>query len=67
MNVPIVFVYAKDDKIKVLDLEKSKAEHDSLLADNWKHTATLNACVYIEYLYMVDNPLEILKELKTAK
>lgn len=45
-----VFVYSKDCKIKVLNLENSQKEHDSLIEQGWVHTSTLNPCVYLEFL-----------------
>ena len=45
-----IFIYAKDGKVKVLSIEDAKAQAESLLSDGWKHTATLDACIWIEYL-----------------
>jgi hypothetical protein len=36
-----IFIYAKDGKVKALNLEDAKAQAESLLSDGWKHTATL--------------------------
>lgn len=47
----IVFVYAKDKKIKALGLDESKIQHNALILDNWVHTATMNACMWIEHLH----------------
>jgi len=44
----IVFVYEKNGTIKVLDL--NEAISNTLLQEGWVHTATLDACAYIEYL-----------------
>lgn len=46
-----VFIYHKEDKIKVLELDDSKALHIQMIEDGWKHTTTLNACAWIEYLF----------------
>ena len=55
MNEQIVFVYYKEDKLKVLNIEQSKLQHESLINDNWQHTATIDACVWIENLYNESN------------
>jgi len=47
-NDVIVFVYSKDNKIKVLGLDSSKRLHESLISDGWKHIHTLDACAFIE-------------------
>ena len=47
----VVYIYIKDNEIKVLDSSFNKDEHDSLLKDNWKHTVTLNATTFIKYVY----------------
>ena len=44
----IVFVYSKNGIIKVLDLNEDLG--NTLLQQGWVHTATLDPCVYIEYL-----------------
>ena len=45
-----VFVYAKDGKIKVLDMEKSLKLHNSLIEKGWIQTASLNPCIFLEHL-----------------
>ncbi len=45
-----VFVYSKDFKIKVLSLENSQKEHDSLIEEGWVHKSTLNPCIFLEFL-----------------
>ena len=47
----VVYIYIKDNEIKVLDSSFNKDEHDSLLKDNWKHTVTLNTTTFIKYVY----------------
>ena len=46
-----VFIYAKNGKIKALDFEQATNIGKSLINDGWKHTSTLDSCVYIEYLH----------------
>lgn len=46
-----IFVYAKDGKIKVLDLETAlNGEEDKLKSEGYIHTSTLDPCRFIEYL-----------------
>lgn len=46
-----IFVYAKEGKIKVLDLETAlNGEEDKLKREGYIHAATLDPCRFIEYL-----------------
>jgi len=45
------FVYAKGYEIKVLNLEASKRHDTELKSEGWKHTATLDACTFIQFLH----------------
>lgn len=46
-----IFVYAKDSKIKVLDLESAlDGGEDKLKNEGYIHTATIDPCRFIEYL-----------------
>lgn len=45
------FVYQKGDDFKALDFEEAKVQETALKADGWKHVATLDAPVFIEYQY----------------
>lgn len=51
-----VFVYAKDGKIKVRHIEQANAEFKTIVSDGWKHTATLDAAMFIENLLNVEVP-----------
>jgi hypothetical protein len=44
----IVFVYSKNGIIKIFDSEE--VQDNMVFLDGWVHTATLDACAYIEYL-----------------
>ena len=61
---PYVFVYAKDKVIKVLDTEESIQLHKTLIKNGWKHTATLNACTFIEYLHNMCGEVDLFNEVK---
>lgn len=50
MEQAFVFIYAKGNEIKALNIEESKRLNDSLIKDGWKHTRTIDACVWIQYL-----------------
>ncbi len=58
-----VFIYSKGDKIKALNLEDSKEQHYHLINFGWKHTATLEACAYIEHLYNDKKEIQDLKNI----
>lgn len=61
-----LFVYSKSGKVKVLDPKDSKDEHEYLIADGWKHTATLDPVKFIEYLSN-SSANEILSTIKGLK
>lgn len=63
----IVFVYHKDGKIKVLDLHTSYLEDKNMLSDGWQHTSTLNACMFIEYLFNQCEDVDIISEIRDLK
>jgi hypothetical protein len=46
----IVFVYSKNDKIRALSLSEAQEQRDFLLKDGYKHTATIDPCLWIENL-----------------
>jgi hypothetical protein len=62
MKNVFVFVYAKGNEIKVLDTEQSKLLDGDLKKDGWKHTTTLDACIFIEHLH--NNCDDAKKEIK---
>ena len=59
----IVFIYAKEGEIKVLGLENSIANKESLIKEGWKHTQTIDACMWIEYIH--NNCNHIVREVKS--
>lgn len=58
-----VFVYAKNEKIKVCGLAEAKATEKELLADGWVHTSTLDSCMFLEYMFNECNAKEALELL----
>lgn len=58
-----VFIYAKDKKIKVLNFYESKILHAYLIKEGWKHTQTLDACLFLEYIHNDGKNIE--KEIKS--
>ena len=50
MEQVFVFIYAKGKEIKALNIEESKRLNNSLIKDGWKHTKTIDACAWIQYL-----------------
>ena len=65
MNEAVVFVYSKDNELKVLDIKESKYKHNSLINDGWKHTSTLDTCKFLEELYNNIPENEILQTIKS--
>jgi hypothetical protein len=65
MNEAIVFIYSKDNEVKVLDIKESKHKHNSLINDGWKHKSTLDSCKFLEELYNNIPEDEILKTIKS--
>jgi len=60
-----VFVFHKDGVVKVFDLETLKSlEGESLASQGWQHTATLNPCVFIEYLANNKEYVDIINSIK---
>lgn len=64
MKVVIVFVYYKDGKIKVLNQEEINNQHKKMIAENWIHTATLDACKWIEYLFNETEYVDVVAEIR---
>lgn len=56
-----VFIYTKDGKIKVLSHYEAQMKQDQLIAYGWTHTATLDACKWIEWLH--NNASDKIKEI----
>ena len=50
-NFYAAFVYAKNKQIKVLTLEEADVKGKELMAFGWKHTATIDPCMFIEHLH----------------
>ena len=63
MEQTFIFIYAKGHEIKVLNMYESKRLDSELKSDGWKHTSTLDACTYIQYLH--NNCDNIRKEIKS--
>lgn len=65
MEQVFVFIYAKDKEIKVLNIEESKRLNDSLISEGWKHTHTLEACGWIQYLHNDCEDVDLFDEVKS--
>ena len=65
MKEVFVFVYAKGEKIKVLSIEESKRLNDYLIKNGWKHTQTLNACIWIQFLHNDCENVDLFDEVKS--
>jgi len=65
MKEVFVFVYAKGEKIKVLSIEESKRLNDYLIKNGWKHTQTLDACIWIQFLHNDCENVDLFDEVKS--
>jgi len=61
----VIFVYFKDGKIKILDIEHGKPDHEKMINDGWKHTSTVNASVFIEQLFNDVPDFELRKSIQS--
>lgn len=65
-NTAFVFIYAKEGKIKALNLENAKQRHSKFIRQGWQLTHTLDACKYLEFLHNdcknIDNEIKSLKQ-----
>lgn len=61
----IVFVYFKNGRIRALDSDTNKSEHEEMLSAGWRHTATVNAAVFIEQLFNEIPDEELKKTIKS--
>jgi hypothetical protein len=46
-----IYVYANSNGIKCLGQSEAEAKHNELIDSGYKHTATMDACMLLEYLY----------------
>ena len=67
MEQVLVFVYAKNGKIKALNIEDAKMFHDLFEKDGWAHTQTLDACRFLEYLHNNCEDDDLIEEINSLK
>ena len=67
MKKTIVFVYAKDGKILVLNTYQAQIRNRKLLKKGWIHTHTLDACVFIKYLLNECEDVDLIEEIRLLK
>jgi hypothetical protein len=46
-----VFIYKRDEEVKVLTYDQAWKEHKELISFGWKHIQTLDAIQYIKYQF----------------
>lgn len=63
MKEAFVFIYARDNEIKALNIEESQKFGKSLKKDGWIHTQTLDACTWIQYLHNDCKEQDLLNEI----
>lgn len=59
----ILYIYAKDGRIKALNNQEKTIEAPKLIITGYKHTATIDAAVFIEYLVQYTDE-EIVKQIR---
>ena len=64
-NICFVFVYSKNDMIKVIGLEDATESHNDLINNGWVHTQTIDACKWIEFLHNSCNEYKIFNEIES--
>jgi len=62
-NSTFIFVYAKDGKIKVLNIDTAIKIREELINNGWVHTKTLDACVYLQYLHNNCEEVDLIDEI----
>lgn len=63
-SIEVIFIYKNFDKIKCLNYNDAKVNHDYLIKNCWKHIATLNSCAFLEYLYNEISDEEIISQIR---
>lgn len=63
-STAFVFVYAKDGVVKALNIDGSREHHKKLLDEGYVHTATIDACKYIDFIANCQEDKEILSTVK---
>lgn len=67
MTDAVVFIYAKNGKIKALDIEQTKKLWAELAKDGWIHTQTLDTCAWIQYLHNDCNEVDLMNEIESLR
>lgn len=60
-----IFIYAKEKEIKVLNNTDAIKQKDELILDGWKHTCTLDPCIWIGYLHNVCEAVDLYDEVSS--
>lgn len=47
-GLPIVFVYVRDGRYLCLNTDESLGSHDGYISKGWKHSATIDASIWLE-------------------
>jgi len=63
----MVFIYLKEDTVKVLDLEDAKRLANQMIDDGWKHIVTLNSAIWIQMLLNLTDVEDIIAEVRELK
>ena len=67
MTDAVIFIYAKDGKIKALDIEQTRQYQSELIKEGWIHTQTLDTCAWIQYIHNDCNEVDLMNEIKSLR
>lgn len=62
-----VFIYTKEDKVKVLDMSRGTPDHNKLIEQGYAHVQTIDAAIWLQYQFdnNMDKPTQAWTELKS--
>lgn len=62
-----VFIYTKEDKVKVLDMAHGTPDHMSLINAGYSHVQTLDAAMWLQYQFdnNMTKPTQAFEDLKS--
>lgn len=61
----IIFIYAKKNKIKALNLEYARKKETALISKGWAHTQTIEPCIFIQHLFNECQDFDIIHKVKS--
>lgn len=62
-----IFIYSRKGEVKVLNVYDAAVFEQTKECKNWKHTATIDPCIFIENLCNRCNNEQIIEEIMELK